>query len=208
MRGTASWVVLAVATACTGGEPSSEENDATGDESPVTPPGPPEPECDLDVESSCGNDASVVQGQVRLAEGLTTETQGNLYITLNHEAYAGALGGGYHIFDVIRDADLSEPVPFALDMCDDGAMWSDTNCTYTLIAILDLNKDQSEANALPDEGEPSGRVADITLSCTGDAPCLDVVLDCVDGPDCAKFTDADCSCDPQGCSSITSICNF
>jgi len=209
MRGTASWVVLAV-TACTGGGTPSEENDDdnTADETPETPPGPPEPECDLDVDSACGNDASVVQGQVRLEEGLTTETEGNLYLALNHEAYAGAIGGGYHIFDVIRDVDLSEPVPFALDMCAGGAMWSDTNCTYTLIAILDLNEDQSAENALPDAGEPTGRAVDITLSCDGEAPCLDVVLDCVDGADCASFTDAECSCDPQGCSSITSICNL
>ncbi len=209
MRGTASWVVLAVAAACTGEETPSENNDdTTGDETSEPPAGPPEPECDLEVESACNNDASIVQGHVRLAEGLTTETEGNLYLALNHEAYAGAIGGGYHIFDVIRDVDLSEPVPFAIDMCAGGQMWSDTNCTYTLIAILDLNEDQSAENALPDEGEPTGRAVDITLTCDGEAPCVDIVLDCTDGADCAKFDDAACSCDPAGCSSIASICGY
>jgi hypothetical protein len=99
-------------------------------------------------------------------------------------------------------------VPFALDMCEGGAMWSDTNCSYTVIAILDLNKDQSDQNALPDEGEPTGRAVDITFSCDGEAPCVDIVLDCIDGPDCATFSDAECSCDPAGCSSIASICSL
>lgn len=208
MLRTASWIFLAAATACTGADTAADDNDETpDDESPDTPVGPPPPECDLEVESACNNDASIVQGQVRLGDGMT-ETKGDLYLALNHESYAGSIGGGYHIFDIIRDVDLSEPVPFALDMCEGGAMWSDMNCSYTLIAILDLDGDQSADDSLPDPGEPTGRATHITLSCMGDSPCVDIVLDCTDGESCASFSDEACACDNQGCSSIATICNL
>lgn len=207
MRRTVSWVFLAAAAACSGTDTAADENDDTTDaDTPETPPGPPAPECDLSVQSTCGNDASIVQGHVRLGEGIT-ETEGDLYLALNHEAYAGSLGGGYHIFDVIRNVDLSEPVPFAIDMCAGGAMWSDRNCSYTLIAILDLNGNQNAENALADAGEPSGRATGITLSCLGESPCVDVVLDCTDA-DCTSFSDAACECSDQECPSIAEICNL
>src|SRR5262245_14393393 len=123
MLRTSSWVVLAVAVACSGSDGTPDENDDTPDDaSPATPPPPPPPECDAEVDSACGNDASVVQGQVRLGEGIT-ETEGDLFLALNHEATAGSTGGLFHWLDILRDVDLSEPVPFTLDMCEGGPMW-------------------------------------------------------------------------------------
>ncbi len=170
-------------------------------------PAPPPPTCDAPVTSVCGNPSSVIQGHVRLADGVGP-ARGDLFLALVHEAYSGAAGGGYHAHTRLRDVDLSEPVPFALDLCLGSAMWTEDNCTYALQVVLDLNGDQSASKLLPDVGEPARKVRRLDLSCRGEAPCLDVVLDCTDGPTCASFRDlSECACEAQTCSSDFALCN-
>jgi len=199
------YVLAAVLCGC-GDTPPDEATEAPVE--PTTTETASDPACDAVVTSACGDPGSVLQGTIRLAADLGGPTTGDLYIALAHEAYAGATGGGYHIDTVLSGVDLTEPVPFMLDMCDGGAMWSEENCTYSLQVILDQNGNQSPDNLLPDPGEPSGRVGEIRVSCAEDAPCLDVVLDCTEGPACARFTElSSCSCEASTCGSDFALCN-
>lgn len=166
--------------------------------------------CDDDVpRSACDNPASVIRGQVRLAPGSTGPTTGTLFVALAHEAYSGEAGGGYHIDITIPSVDLAAgPVPFELDMCLGGAMWSEENCDYGLVAILDQADDQAWDNLAPAPGEPATRIPHLALSC-GDAagPCLDVVLDCTDGASCVAFSSpATCACSEDSCPSDYALC--
>jgi hypothetical protein len=103
--------------------------------------------------------------------------------------------------------DLGEPVPFALDMCDEGvAMWTEENCTYGLVVILDQNGNQGWDNMLPDVGEAATRVPALRVSCDEEPPCLDIVLDCTDGPSCVTFGAAGCGCEPSSCGSDFALC--
>jgi len=171
------------------------------------------PECAMKGKSSCNNSSSIVQGAVRLKPGLTDETRGNLLITLVHEAIGGGSGGVYHIHTLIEDADLREPVPFRLDMCDNGAMWSEDNGEYSLQVVLDLNgsnggKDAVPISVLPEPGEPSRRMRNLWMSCSQEPLCLDVELRCMDGSPCGTFTDDDCNADDASCGSDVSLCTF
>jgi hypothetical protein len=208
-----SWIVLSVVCVGCGGadngtSASGDDDDATDDGSATSLPETEPPACDSPMTSLCGNQSSIVQGHVRLAEGIEPVT-GTLFLALNHEIYEGSLGGGYHMHTLIPNADLSEPVPFAIDMCADGEMWTEENGPYTLIAILDKNGNQSPGDMLPEGGEPSTRIADLDLSCSADALCLDVVLDCIDGADCVSFADETCDPNDEGhCGSDFSLCTF
>ena len=167
-----------------------------------------EPECADPGPSVCGNEASILRGTVRLAPGLKPKnTSGDLYIALAHESYAGGQGGGFHWDTTVNGADLSAgPVPFELDMCQGAAMWSEDNGSYGLVVVLDANGNNGPHLLLPDEGEPSTRVPGLTVSCTGSSPCLDVVLDCVDGDTCATFADEPCQLADQTCNSDFALC--
>ncbi|MCO4772990.1 MAG: hypothetical protein KDA24_23355 [Deltaproteobacteria bacterium] len=168
------------------------------------------PECGPPMQGACDNEASIVRGTVRLGESLIGEDpEGDLIISLTHLRLGGGAGGGFfHAQTVIEDVDLSAgPVPFQLDMCSGGAMYSEENCEYNLIAVLDRNGNGSGA-ITPDDGEPTGRIGDLSVSCGGDAPCVDLVLDCTDGLDCVAFEDPSetCSCASDACESIYAAC--
>lgn len=200
-------LILIAAVGCKVALETPTTDDPAPTDSGTEPTTPPPPACDATVRSSCDNPSSIVQGHVRLGDGIDV-TQGDLYIALMHEAYDGAVGGGYHIATRIPNADLSEPVPFAFDMCAGGEMWTEENCTYSLQVILDQNGDQSETNVLPSRGEPSARVAEVRVSCSEAPPCLDVVLDCMDGPTCTSFDSLPtCECETASCASPIVLCN-
>ncbi len=136
-------------------------------------------------------------------------TSGNLVIGLTHYRLgSGDTGGAYHTHAVVSGVDLAAGATreFSLDMCGGGGMWSEDNCEYQLIAILDQNgNNESGFNMIPDPGEPSG-VIPIELSCNGSSPCVDLVLDCM-GSSCTAFTDPGaCSCAPQSCGSDFVTC--
>lgn len=167
----------------TGTDGATDTTGGTGDcAAPVTP-------------SACDNPSSVIRGTATLAvaDGPTT---GNLLLLLNHEYLGGgATGGVPHTGVFYADIDLADgPVPFEIDMCSNGEMWSEENCEFVLHVALDLDGDNEI-----DPGEPTGSAVALFLSCTGESMCLDVSLDCVDGTSCVAFEDPTiCGCAGNG----------
>ena len=186
--------------------PSTETSETTSQAAELT--------CRNRPKSACDRKGSMVRGVARLPEGYDGPTSGDLVVYLNHASVFGnAEGGGYlHIGEVTEGVDLAgEGVEFAIDMCDGGAMWSEHNCTYAAIVLLDLNGNNHpdmarfEGNPVPDPGEPAFRV-DLQLECEGDAHCLDAVLDCTDGASCVAGVEEVCACRESTCSSIAAGC--
>lgn len=218
MKTSAFVLSLLLVAACGGGD-DDDDNDDVGaaDGSPNSPDGQPgEPDgsvqlsCAAPAATQCGNNAARIRGHVRMASSLTPDsTSGNLVIGLAHYRLgSGSTGGVYHTHTVVNGVDLAAGATreFSLDMCTGGAMWSEDNCEYRLIAILDQNgNNEAGGNMIPDPGEPVG-VIPIELSCTGESPCVDLVLDCM-GASCAAFTDPGaCTCATQGCGSDFVTC--
>jgi hypothetical protein len=165
---------------------ADESTDTTGGTADCAPPV---------TKSACDNPSSVVRGTATLAvpDGPTT---GNLLVLLNHEYLGGGVEGGVpHTGVFYSGIDLaSGPVPFEIDMCSNGEMWSEENCEFVLHVALDLDGDNEV-----DPGEPTGSARALFLSCTGESLCLDVTLDCVDGTSCVAFDDPPiCGCAGNG----------
>lgn len=205
-------LLLLLLAACAGTDKAEDDDDdASSDDSPgetTDDSGEPVLECAEPRASVCGNEAAVVRGTVRLDPALETEvTEGTLVVVLTHEAYSGNIGGGYHI-DTRQTVDLAEgPAEFQFDMCEGGEMWTEENCDYSLLVMVDTNGNNNASNYLPDPGEPATRHAGLELSCEGESPCLDIVLDCVDGSDCVTFTSTQtCTCSEESCNSPIVIC--
>ena len=113
-----------------------------------------------------------------------------------------------HIGADLGEVDLDAgPIDFELDMCAGGSMWSEENCSYQLIAVIDTNGNQTSSNMVPDAGELAGRIASLDVSCHAETECLDLVIDCA-GPDCVRFEDKTtaCACDPDSCNSEYVTC--
>jgi hypothetical protein len=145
--------------------------------------------------SACGNPNSVVRGTATLAvEG--GPTVGNLLVLLNHEYLGGGADGGVpHTGVYWENVELANgPVPFEVDMCSNGEMWSEENCEFVLHVTLDLDADNTI-----DPGEPTGTTTALFLSCSAESPCLDITLDCTDGVACTAFADPPiCGCAGNG----------
>lgn len=201
---------LMLLAACGGPDTSADDDDDGGDTPGDTTDDSGEValECGEPRASVCGSEAAIVRGQVRLSPDLETDvTEGTLVVVLTHEAYSGNIGGGYHI-DTRQTVDLAEgAAEFQFDMCEGGEMWTEENCDYSLLVMLDTNGNNNASNYLPDPGEPATRYAGLQLSCDAESPCLDIVLDCVDGPDCVTFTSpSTCTCAEDSCNSPIVIC--
>lgn len=150
--------------------------------------------CDPPVtQSACGNPNSIVRGTATVGDG--APTTGTLLVSLTHQYLGdGASGGIYHISTTIPAVDFSAgPVPFELDMCVGGEMWSEENCEFQISVTLDAN-----GNGVIDAGDPTGKQF-VFVSCTGDNPCLELALDCTDGSSCVAFPDPSyCACPGNG----------
>jgi hypothetical protein len=150
--------------------------------------------CDAPVtQSACGNPNSIVRGTVTVGDG--APTTGSLIVSLTHQYLGdGASGGIAHMAGTIPDVDFTAgPVPFELDMCVGGEMWSEENCEFQIAVTLDAND-----NGIVDAGDPTGTQF-VFLSCTGDNPCLELPLDCIDGSSCLAFPDPSyCGCPGNG----------
>lgn len=177
-----------------GGVASSESGVADSSEGTTGSSGA----CDPPVtQSSCGNPNSIVRGTATVGDG--APTSGTLLIALTHQYLGdGASGGIYHSSATIPGVDFSAgPVPFELDMCLGGEMWSEENCEFQIAVTLDAND-----NGVVDAGDPTGTQF-VFVSCTGDNPCLELALDCSDGGSCLAFPDPGyCACPGNG-----GVCN-
>jgi hypothetical protein len=49
-------------------------------------------------------------------------------------------------------------------------------------------------------------VPGLTGELHGESPCLDVVLDCVDGDTCVTFAEEPCQCTDETCNSDYALC--
>ena len=202
------FTTLTTIVACTGSVPIAAQTELGATTTTPETTLPPL-ECDAPKASLCDNEASIVRGRVSLAPGLVPDgTDGDLVLGLTHFRLGGEEEGGYHHIDsLVRNVDLADgPVSFSFDMCDGGEMWSEENCEYNLIAILDLDKNNGAEDWTPSKGEATGRQL-IDLSCTGESPCVELVLDCVDGKGCVTFEPQDeCACAPDSCNSPIATC--
>jgi hypothetical protein len=174
--------------------------------------------CPVAAASQCqtpgtAHAGSVVRGVAQLAAGFTPAagTKGDLVMFLTHVYEGGgAQGGVFHAEDHVSNVDLSTgPVPFQIDMChNDIAMYSEDDCAFNLIVMLDTNGNNSGTeNYVPDVGEAANRQV-ISVSCFGDSQCLSVTLGCSDGLSCVAFTDPtdSCLCAAQTCNSDLRLC--
>lgn len=175
-----------VASSDSGSAESSGESGTSGGASVCDPPL---------TQSACGNPNSIVRGTVTVGDG--APNTGPLLVSLTHQYLGdGASGGIAHFAGTIPDVDFAAgPVPFELDMCAGGEMWSEENCEFQIAVTLDAN-----ANGIVDAGDPTGTQF-VFLSCTGDNPCLELALDCTDGSSCLAFPDPGyCACSGNGAS--------
>lgn len=139
-----------------------------------------------------------------------------LAIFLAHRQYAEvpehALGGHPHGHKTMENVDVtSGEIPFAIDLCELGvAMWSEDNCDFNLILILDKdgNNEASLAsiNMVPDQGELSKSTV-VQVSCRGTSACMDITLDCAEGQKCVNYdTPSTCACAAESCNSDAITC--
>jgi hypothetical protein len=195
--------------ACSGTVDFGDEADADADADADSDTDAPL-ECSAPMESLCGNEGAILRGWVSLDPSVSTSTQGDLVVALTHLRLGMGSQGGYpHSGVVIDDVDLANgPVEYQMDMCQGGEMWSEENCEYNLVFILDMNGNNQQGSLLPDPGEPSARFGDVVISCNSPSPCMnDVRLDCTDGASCVTFdATAQCSCAEESCDSDISTC--
>lgn len=204
----ASLLALAFLSSCTE-QPAADDDDATE-------PLPFQADCSaIDVEPTVcsghpGNAGAWLRGQVVLSEALLAGdvTEGDLVVVLTHSNLGNAEAGGYlHTATAAAGVDLAlEPADFAFDMCAGGEMFSEENCAYNLVAILDQNGNNGPNNFVPDPGEPATIVTDLWISCMSESPCFTLELDCTDGASCVEFTNpGNCACE-GGCNSEIVTC--
>lgn len=139
-----------------------------------------------------------------------------LAIFLAHRQYAQipehALGGHPHADKIMENIDVTKgEIHFAIDLCEHGvAMWTEDNCDFNLILILDKNgnngPDLTSINMVPDKGELS-KMTTVQFSCRGTSACMDINLDCADGQRCVNYdTPSTCACAAESCNSDSVTC--
>lgn len=203
--------------ACKGSKDESEPNDDSStlpvDDS-TTIPGDG---CEAPGASKCDNPGSIIRGYVaRDMDSTMTRWSGNLWVFLTHYwPSQGELGGEIKASMLYKGVDLEDgqPFPFEIDMCGGtgGSMWSEDACAYNLEFLLDLNKNATPENRLPDENEPAHKVENMNISCEDDSACLGtILLDCKRGSPCFTYDNASvtlCECSEQTCNSDLRNCD-
>jgi hypothetical protein len=164
--------------------------------------------------SQCSNKASLVQ----LAITVPAEAQGaaDLVVALMHRRHGQPENGGHpHWLWRFDDQALSatEPTFLTIDMCEGNAvMWSEENCEYNLIVLVDGNDNNGfsgERLARPDPGEPAVLLP-FQQSCHHEGPYrFELSLDCLDGDACVTFApEPACVCAEPACDSESAICEL
>ena len=141
-------------------------------------------------------------------------TTGDLVVAMMHRRMGEPEVGGHpHWAWTFEDVDLTEPMPITVDMCDGNAiMWSEENCEYNLIVLVDGNDNNGLTGARvarPDPGEPAAMLP-YEQSCHHDGPYqFELALDCLDGDACVTYeAQPACECAELACDSMSAICEL
>jgi hypothetical protein len=197
-----------------GGAPDDAAASSASDASTL----PTSTQCAPTPPSKCSpkNADSVVRGVARFDPKLVKAAGAtpSLWIFLNHRQYTPlgpsewAQGGHPHAYKSYDTVDFSSgQIPFSIDLCEfETAMWSEDNCDFNLIAMIDVNGNNgpqlSSINMVPDKGEPA-KMLTIDISCRAQLPCLDLSLDCSEGQSCVSYTNPGaCKCATQSCGTV------
>lgn len=178
----------------------------------------PTAQCAAAAPSKCAvpNQGSVVRGRVTFdSSHFAAGAKVSLSIALNHQFALfknEKLSGGHpHGTVYLKDVDVSSgAVPFSIDLCELGvAMWSEENCGFNLVAILDETGDNDPnraASRTPAKGELAGMIP-LDISCHAPSPCVEIKAQCADGYSCLTYDPpATCACKMNGCASDDQIC--
>jgi hypothetical protein len=164
--------------------------------------------------SQCDNKASIVQLAVTVP--VEAEGTGDLVVALMHRRYGQPEDGGHpHWLWRFDEQPLSatEPTYVNVDMCDGNAvMWSEENCEYNLIVLVDGNDNNGltgDRVARPDPGEPA-ILLPYEQSCHHEGPYrFELALDCLDGDACVTYApEPACECAETACDSESAICKL
>ena len=206
--------------------PATETPDAgtpteDADAAPLTPP---DDACGRGADipkSKCkpANPGSVIRGIVKFDPAHFAGKKNPVLRVFLHHQYIllereSKQGGHPHAFTSV-DVDATKgEARFTLDLCLFGtAMWSEENCGFNLVAMLDEDgtndADKLGSSAfLPQKGELVG-MSPIDVSCHKPSPCVTIEAKCADGESCTTFTGLrKCACASSSCPSDDAICKL
>jgi hypothetical protein len=163
------------------------------------------------------NQGSIVRGVVKFDRSkLAPDAKAYLRVYLHHEMVLRAdearQGGHPHAYDSFPIDPTKDEVAFAIDLCSFGtAMWSEENCGFHLVTIIDDDgKNDPEAQGSLAMMPRTGKLVKLTpleISCHKPATCLQIVADCTDGEACTTYTPpTKCACAPNSCPSDDAYC--
>jgi len=201
--------------------PAAPAGDDQPDPPPAKPPAPPPAACGAVAKSKCSpaNPGSVVRGLVKFDPAhYAGKSKPTLRVFMHHQfvmrADEGKTGGHPHAFVSSDDVDMDKGVAkFSIDLCELGtAMYSEENCGFNIIALLDENGNndpdtKGEPAFIPDKGELM-KMTPVNVSCKTASQCLEIVADCADGSTCTTYTPVTtCKCSANKCPSDDKICS-
>jgi hypothetical protein len=183
---------------------------------------PPMDACGAIAKSKCkpANEGSVVRGIVKFDPAHFAGKPAPVLRVFMHHQYVlqaseGKQGGHPHAWDSFSNVDVAKgEARFKLDMCELGtAMWSEENCGFNIVVMLDENGDNDPNKGglpalMPQKGELVAMVP-LDISCHKPSPCLEIEAKCADGEACTTYTPiTKCACAADKCPSQDSICKL
>jgi hypothetical protein len=166
------------------------------------------------------NPGSVVRGVLTFDPTHFSDGENvNLAMFLYHqwimEPGENQIGGHPHAYKYVKGVDVTTgQLQFDIDLCELGvAMYSEENCAFNLVVMLDENGDndpdaRGESALTPTKGELV-KLMSLDVSCHGDSQCVAVTADCTGGVACTTFTPiamSSCICAADSCPSQSVIC--
>jgi hypothetical protein len=193
--------------------------DSTDDTPPADPPPPPVDACGTVAKSLCtpANPGSVIRGVVKFDPAQYNGKKPSLRVFLHHQwamlKDEDKHGGHPHAYTTSTDVDLTKgEARFTVDMCELGtAMWSEENCGFNLVTVLDETNDNDPdiAGQLAFIVKPGSlaKMTPLDVSCHAASPCLDITADCKDGEACTTYAPiTSCKCGASSCPSDDKTC--
>lgn len=176
--------------------------------------------CGAVPKSQCtpANPGSVIRGIVKFdPKRYAGKKAPTLVLYLHHQIVVSpreaAQGGHPHAYKKVEVKDVTKgEAPFSLDLCEFGtAMYSEENCGFNLVAMLDEDggndPDNGATSMIPRKGQLV-KMTPLDISCHKPSPCLTIQADCVDGDACTTFSPLKaCKCSAQQkCPSDDKVC--